>query len=216
MMGKLNIVIKQIKKENKKILDMGCGFGYLIVGLLDFADVVIGLDQNTKLQIKDKKPFADPKSWKKNYHSIFDVTKELIATEKPNDLSRVKLIEAKAWDTGLESESLDTVCSLDVLEHVKENNRKEVIDEISRILKNRGQFIYSVPNTVGPLFKLRCIAAAMFGMKEDPDTSDHKNYHWVNELKRLDGKFQIEKIIGYPFILKKISPSIIIVCKKTN
>lgn len=216
MLGKLKLVINNIENKKSKIIDLGCGFGYLMLGLLDKADEIIGIDQNTKLNIKSNKPFANPENWVRKYENLFEVTTELIKTERPDDLNRVKLIEALAWKTGVEKNSIDVVCSLDVLEHIEESMRDQALVEIANVLKEKGQFIYSVPNTVGLTYRLRCLGAKMFGLAEDPDTNDHKNYHWKNELKRLEKNFKIEKIIGYPFLLRQISPSIIIVCKKTN
>ncbi len=216
MLGKLKIVINNIENKKSKIIDLGCGFGYLMLFLLDKTDEIIGIDQNTKLSIKSNKPFANPQNWIRKYENLFEVTTELVKTERPEDLKRVKLVEAMAWETSVEKKSIDVVCALDVLEHIDEKMRDQTILEISTILKDNGQFIYSVPNTVGITFRLRCIGAKMLGLEEDPDTNDHKNYHWKNELERLNKNFKIEKIIGYPFLIKQISPSIIIVCKKTN
>jgi len=216
MEGKLNKVLSEIKYNQQTIVDVGCGFGYLLVRLLDKSKKVIGIDQNTNLQEASNKPFANPNAWNRSYKNLFEVTEDLIKTEKPESLASLQLVECMAWDTGLPSLSVDVICSLDVLEHILAEKRKEAISEFSRILKDKGQFIYSVPNTVGPLYKIRCIAARVLGMEEDPDTEDHKNYHWKNELKNLENKFNIKKIYGYPFKLTQISPSIIIVCEKRN
>lgn len=216
MGGKLGLVLKNIPDKNETIVDLGCGFGYLILGLVKKSKNVIGVDQNTELNQKDSKPFANPDSWEKKYKKLFDVTKELLSSEIPEKLENVKLIESKAWKLNIENSSVDVVCALDVLEHIEENKRAESLNEAFRILKNDGVFIYSVPNSVGVAYFIRSIVAKIFGMKEDPDTEDHKNYHWKNDLKKLNPSFCVEKIIGYPFGLKQISPSIIIVCKKTK
>jgi len=100
-----------------KILDVGCGGGFLSNPLSELGHDVIGLDiSNESLDIAKK----------------FDKSK------------RVKYITADARKIPLPDNSFDVIISMDFLEHVKEV--QAVVDEISRLLKPGGLFFFHTFN----------------------------------------------------------------------
>lgn len=102
---------------NAKVLDVGCGGGFLSNPLSELGHDVTGLD----------------------------ISKESLEVAKRYDTSkRVKYIAADARAIPLPDNSFDVIISMDFLEHVSEV--QEVVSEISRILKPGGLFFFHTFN----------------------------------------------------------------------
>ncbi len=116
----INTIIKNQKKdENKSILDVGCGGGYLADKLAKAGFEVTGLDPSNT-SIKAAKAHA-----------------------KQEKLT-IKFVEGLGEKLPFKSNSFHFVCCCDVLEHVKDFTL--VIKEISRVMRGGGIFFYETIN----------------------------------------------------------------------
>ena len=104
-----------------KILNLGCGDGYYDPFLLKKFKNVVGLDVN-----KDDLTIAKNNNRSKNISYFLGDGEKL----------------------SFKSSSFDAVICVDVLEHVKFDDK--IIKEISRVLKNKGTLIVTVPNSQFP------------------------------------------------------------------
>lgn len=116
-----NILSEKIKANlnHKTILDVGCGGGFLSEAFAQIGLNVSGIDPSREL-INAAKRHAVQKNLNISYFEGFG--------EK----------------LPFESNVFDFVCCCDVLEHVKDV--KQVIREISRVLKNNGIFFFDTIN----------------------------------------------------------------------
>lgn len=216
MFWKLSVVNSFVPCQNKSIVDLGCGFGYMLLNLVKKADRVYAVDQNQSLSLNSSSAFAKPTDWEKKYEDLFSVTRDLIATELPSqeDRDKIILVAEEAQKMSFDDNEIDTVCALDVFEHIDKYTREDVRKEIYRILRPDGRLVYSVPNTVGLAFKLRVLVALLFGQQEDPYTEDHKKYNWKMDLKKIENYFTVLKVKKFPFSFLGLESSIIISCQK--
>jgi len=127
----LERVIPNLK--HKKILDLGCGMGGLLIALRRKGFNVTGLDFNI---------------------DYCEITK---LRGKRYNLD-IEVINAKAEKIPIEDHSFDLIICKDVLEHVQ--SPKELLRESKRILKQNGQLLISVTNRfsyVDPHYHIRFI-----------------------------------------------------------
>jgi 2-polyprenyl-3-methyl-5-hydroxy-6-metoxy-1,4-benzoquinol methylase len=214
--GKLQFALWLLPKNidpNETIVDYGCGFGYWLLTLIKYFKNVIGVDFNPIICDKNQSSlvFSDQRFWNEAYFNqeLFKVTRDLIFKTHQKEIT---LITEKTENIPLKKESIFLITLFDVLEHIKK--RPEFIKQLSESLKPNGILIYSVPNTTGPHFLIRTILGKILQKEEDPNTLDHKNYHWKNELKALEAQFDIKSVIGFPFIVPLLSPSVLVKCQK--
>lgn len=214
--GKLQFTLWLLPKnidQNETIVDYGCGFGYWLLTLMKYFRNVIGVDFNPIICDKNQSSlvFSDQRFWSKNYFNkeLFNVTRELIFKTHQKEIT---LITEKTENIPFSNQSIILFTLFDVLEHIK--NRPHFIKQLHDKLKPNGYLVYTVPNTTGPNFFIRTLLGKIFNKEEDPNTLDHKNYHWKRELSLLEPHFKIQKVIGFPFLITHISPSIIVKCQK--
>ncbi len=110
--------------KGKKILDLGCGTGYGSKELMKLgAKEVSGIDIN-----REAIKFAI-----KNFQTKSDIrTKKL--TFQVGDSTKLPF----------RNNSFDVIVSFEVIEHIQ--NYRKYLQEVFRVLKNRGYFIFSTPN----------------------------------------------------------------------
>ncbi len=120
-LNKIKIISKILLKEKGKVIDIGFGYGYLEDYLTSKKSKLIlyGVDISAKAVSKSKLKFNG------------DV-KEGVVTNIP-----------------FNNKLFDVAVALDVLEHISPNQLFRSLKEISRVLKNNGQFIVSVPLNEG-------------------------------------------------------------------
>jgi len=106
----------------QRFLDVGCGFGLLVTMAKDKFDEVYGIDISSSNIERAGRSIEDRSDKEKIFFSQLDVEKGL-----PFDDS-----------------FFDAVSTVAVLEHIF--NPPSLLDEISRVLKSKGQFIVEVPN----------------------------------------------------------------------
>lgn len=118
---RINLTIKLLRDnikflESKKILDLGCGDGEIICRMANFSRNCVGIDIAKNRLIK----FKDQA-----------------------DRLGIKLIQGSIEKTLFYNEKFDVVICTEVLEHIEDYNK--VLLEISRILKDKGYLLLSVP-----------------------------------------------------------------------
>ncbi len=113
----LNQVIKEKLDKPCKILDLGCGAGFLSHYLAGQGHEVTGIDLSQK---------------------------SLETAQKHDPTHRVKYVRSSADEVPFEDESFDVVSAMDLLEHV--HNPASVIKEASRLLKKNGLFFFHTFN----------------------------------------------------------------------
>lgn len=110
-------IIQDKLGKSCKILDLGCGAGFLTSYLAQQGNEVVGIDLSEKS----------------------------LATAQKYDLTqKVKYLRASADELPFDNESFDVVCAMDLLEHV--HNPASVIKEASRVLKKQGLFFFHTFN----------------------------------------------------------------------
>jgi 2-polyprenyl-6-hydroxyphenyl methylase / 3-demethylubiquinone-9 3-methyltransferase len=113
-------VISEISKRfgsNAKVLDVGCGAGFLCNALAEKGFAVSGVDVS---------------------ESSLDIARKHDTTQ------RVEYLRANAYQLPFQDKSYDVVCAMDVLEHVEEPEK--LIQEASRVLKKNGMFFFHTFN----------------------------------------------------------------------
>jgi 2-polyprenyl-6-hydroxyphenyl methylase/3-demethylubiquinone-9 3-methyltransferase len=121
-----------------KVLDMGCGAGFLTHDLAKLGHEVIGVDLSEK---------------------SLEVAKKLDPTRQ------VRYLQANVTAVPSPSESFDVVCAMDLLEHVE--NPSAIVKEASRLLKPGGLFFFHTFNRTF-LSWLLVIKGVEWGLKNVP------------------------------------------------
>ena len=107
------MISQGMKRGKSKLLDIGCGGGFLSNSLIKEGIQVTGID----------------------------TSKDAIDIAKQHDRTRkVHYLQGDAYDLPFLDNSFDFVCAMDFLEHV--NNPEKVIQQTSRVLKPGGSFFF--------------------------------------------------------------------------
>jgi len=109
----LKTIKDQFGESEQKVLDIGCGAGFL-------SNVVA-----------------------KNGHRVHgvDMSEESLAVARKYDTTKtVNYLFANAYSLPFENKTFDVVCAMDFLEHVEEPAK--VIEEVSRVLRPGGLFFF--------------------------------------------------------------------------
>lgn len=109
--------LRQRFGANARVLDIGCGAGFLTNYLAEQGFQVTGLDASTD---------------------------SLQVAEHHDSTSSVRYLSGDALSLPFEDESFDAVCAMDFLEHVEDPER--VIQEASRVLRPQGGFFFHTFN----------------------------------------------------------------------
>jgi 2-polyprenyl-6-hydroxyphenyl methylase / 3-demethylubiquinone-9 3-methyltransferase len=110
-------IYNHFKTSDLKILDVGCGGGFLTNHLAKRFSDITGLDSSSSS----------------------------LVVAKQNDVSqKVKYVVGDALQLPFDNQSLDVVCAMDFLEHV--DQPQLVINECARILKPNGLFFFHTFN----------------------------------------------------------------------
>ena len=112
-------IVKDKDIKNKIVLDLGCGYGWFCL-------------------------MAEERGAKKIYG--VEITEKDLETAKKyikSDIIEFKV--GSSIDIPFPDNSLDTVISWEVIEHIPENTEKKMFSEINRVLKPGGKFYLSTP-----------------------------------------------------------------------
>lgn len=104
--------------KNKKILDIGCGFGWFELNALDRGVKQIAGIEITNEDLKAARQIKDKRT-------IFKV--------------------GGALELPFEDNSFDTVVAWEVIEHIPKNTETQMFKEVKRVLKKKGSFYLSTP-----------------------------------------------------------------------
>lgn len=129
---KLRNVFNYLKNRRwKVILEIGCGFGFLLPSLCQISEKVIGSDIKDVFESREK------------------VTLKKIKEKHAN--LELKEIDARHLSTVISKESCDVIIAVSVLEHISEY--EIAIEEINKCLKPQGIFVCVLP-TENLLYKI--------------------------------------------------------------
>ncbi|MFZ2192657.1 MAG: class I SAM-dependent methyltransferase [Candidatus Moraniibacteriota bacterium] len=117
------ILLQEVIDKNKKVLEMGCGTGRLIIELAKSGYDVSGYDYTER-------------------HA--QITKEKLAENK----IEAKVFQGDWYDNALADESFDAIYSLgrNILHDYSIISQAQFFREAARILKRGGKFIFDIPN----------------------------------------------------------------------
>ena len=157
--------IKILKREIQgKVLDIGCGQGILLEKLLNRFPVnhAVGIDISPKLCS--------------------------IAASR-NNQATISNLDAEDIDTGFSENYFDIIFMTEVLEHLL--NPQKVLLKVSKILKNNGELVISVPNRDWFRYKKYNVTRKVFQPVDD-------HFYRLKEVQKLleENCFEIKRIRG--------------------
>lgn len=118
--------------KEKKVLELGCGYGYDAFLLSKVAKKVVGVDLDQKAIEKARRKFQDSGNL------------EFFVADAVNFL---KEAERKG-------ETFDIVCLFEFIEHIEEKKQRDLIQRIFKIIKPQGRLLLSMPNgKIVPLYR---------------------------------------------------------------
>ncbi len=146
-----------------KILDMGCGAGFLTHELVKLGHGVTGIDLSER---------------------------SLQTAQKFDQTGRVAYLKADATALPFPDTSFDAVCAMDLLEHVE--NPSALIQEASRVLKPGGLFFFHTFNRT-PLSWLMVIKGVEWCVKNTPrDMHIYRLFLKPSELEKMCSDCQLK------------------------
>jgi len=170
--GKLKEVFNYLKNRRwNTILEIGCGYGYLLPSLCQISEKVIGSDIKGAFEFCEK---VTLKEIKKKHANL-----------------ELKEIDARHLSSVIDKESCDVIVAVSVLEHISEYER--AIEEINKCLKTQGIFVCILP-TENLLYKIGR------RVMRYPDKY-HEGYSYKELCKYLPKHFREVKTWFFPFHL---------------
>ncbi len=169
--NKQGIWFKKYLKQDYKVIDIGCGNGQFTLKAASCCRSIVGIDRNPiqlAIALREKKVL-------KLRNADFIIRD--IETKLP-----------------FVTHSVDVIILLDVLEHI--NNRKALLRECHRLLKEGGLFILSVPNK-NTSFKKRLKNAGLFYYAD----IDHKIEYSLMGIRKVLNKEHFDVIEEFPTVL---------------
>jgi len=151
-------------KRGEKILDIGCGWGNISLALQKKGFAVIGLDYS-----------------KKSIEICRNTAKKL-------GLNPSRFICRDATRSKLGPESFDVVYCCDFVEHIYPHVYEELLDEIHRILKQKGKLVIYTPN---PSHFLERMREHKLLLKKEVSHVDYKTMKRLKESLTKHGFFII-------------------------
>lgn len=137
--ARLRFWLAQTEFRGKKVLDVGCNTGILLIPLLKKGAKAVGVDISKEEVSKTKD--------------------NLRAEGYPSSLARV----ANAKKLPFKTNTFDLVLLSDILEHV--SNPKKVVLEAIRVTKEGGHILVTVPNEWHPVVKYSLVRKILSGRK---------------------------------------------------
>lgn len=113
----LKQIIKYSPSASPKILDMGCGAGFLSNDLITHYNEVFAVDLSAPA---------------------------LKIAQQQDKTQKVKYLKADATNLPFEDESFDIICAMDFLEHIEDLDL--LLKEVARLLRPNGLFVYHTFN----------------------------------------------------------------------
>ena len=147
---------------NRKILDIGCGAGMLTNALAKAGHQATGIDiSNVGLEI----------------------------AKKHDETNSVHYLEANGYSLPFSDGEFDTVCIMDVLEHVEEPHL--ILGEAARVLKTNGTLFFHVFNRIFLNYLLmikgieECVTDSVY---------QHNSFSKLIQLDEIEDMFEMHKL----------------------
>lgn len=179
---------EQFIHPSKRILDIGCGEGYMLFRLKDKFDELYGFDVATSRLKEAKAKVKEIDSFK---------------------ASKFKFVEGNADDSlPFPDDFYDVIICIAVMEHVY--NISSLVKEIYRMLKPGGYVIAEVPNIaylkhrISLLLGFLPVTSSPYNWEEVGWDGGHIHYFTMSKFCRLfkSQKFRIEEKSGCGFLAK--------------
>lgn len=181
-------------KHNKpgKVLDVGSNIGHFSYFLYEKGFEVTGID------IDDK---------------FLDATRKHVKTEKMN----IKFIKSSATELPFKDNTFDYAICLDVLEHIPD--KEKALQEIYRVLKNKGKLIAALPNVFSYYFGRKAVFSILSGKWNEHEgmTAGTVHYRFPSpKWRRYLDKSGFKIIHSSSDILLPIEPKILFYIMKNK
>jgi ubiquinone/menaquinone biosynthesis C-methylase UbiE len=162
------------------VLDIGCGNGKLAIAMANKGNVVTGLDVS-KIAIQTAKELHN------------NIAPDLPVEFKFGDARKLPF----------EDQSFEYITSQDLVEHISENDFKEHLREVYRVLKPGGRYVFWTPS------KLRGESSLGLHIKEYTITEMDKiiretkfKYSWFDlRFYKIKLKIEVKQSLMFPVIL---------------
>lgn len=163
--------------KSAKILDIGCGGGFLTNALAKEGHQVVGID----------------------------ISLTSLETAKQHDMTKqVQYLQADAYALPFTDESFDVVCAMDILEHVE--SPQKLIAQAARVLHPSGLFFFHTFNRNLLSYFLVIKGVEWFVKNAPPHMHVYELFIKPKELEQicLNNHLQVDKLIGFvPHIFSK-------------
>lgn len=143
---RLKILLSKLDYTNKKVLEVGCNTGILLIALAEKGVNIVGIDI-VKSDIKTARKYLK---------------------ERKLSESLVKVGDAR--NLPYKDNSFDIVLLSDLLEHV--SNTKKAAQEAIRVIKPNGHILITVPNHLHPVVRYPWLKKALTGRKNFDEFPD--------------------------------------------
>jgi ubiquinone/menaquinone biosynthesis C-methylase UbiE len=107
--------------KEKKILDIGCGFGWMELSLLNRGAAKVTGIENTEKSLETARKYIEDE--------------------------RIDFQVGSAIDLPFEEDSFNTIIAWEVIEHIPKNTEGQMFSEANRVLKSGGTFYLSTPHS---------------------------------------------------------------------
>jgi SAM-dependent methyltransferase len=185
------------------VLDFGCWTGHFLPSLLKHFPEVWGVDDDSGSVVD-----TVPNAW-----TILQVARRLCDLESGMG-TRLGLAKATGSALPFSDGYFDVVFCIDTLTHVPESRRLDVIHDLRRVTKSKGQVIFSLPIETGPMRLLRSVARTLTRKRIDADT---RTYDFRADLESLRSSFAECKTRFFPVNqLGSFNPFLVVDCRMTT
>lgn len=175
MSGRHKACLSMDNFKDKKILDIGCSYGWFEKFVSKDAKEIVSIDLNEK-DLETAKLEVDEKNVKFEKGSALDLNK-------------------------FEKDYFDIVVMFDVIEHIPKGTEKKAIDEIKKVLKKNGKLLISTPaNNFSNFFDPAWYFGHRHYSKKQMQEIFENSEFEIEKMKILGGFYELSSmILFYPF-----------------
>jgi 2-polyprenyl-6-hydroxyphenyl methylase/3-demethylubiquinone-9 3-methyltransferase len=165
-------IISEIEKRfatPAKVLDVGCGGGFLTNALAERGHITTGIDlSETSLEV----------------------------AKKHDSTGKVRYLYANGYNLPFENESFDAVCAMDILEHVEAPEK--IIAEASRVLRPGGLFFFHTFNRNWLSYMVVIKGVDLFVKNAPKNMHVYELFIKPSELKEMcfEHNLKVENMVG--------------------
>lgn len=184
-----SIVEEFISKNDKRVLDLGCGSGRNFFKFPWFKGIIYGVDFSSEML-----KFAEQNA-------------------KQNNIN-VKLKKSNTWDLDFEDDFFDKIMCIAVLHCIEgKNEREKTIKEIYRVLKPKGKIIITAWNKKAKRWKNKPKEKYVGWNLHEADKKVYRHYYLydsdelINDLERVGFKITNKN--------REDARNIVLICEKS-